>query len=278
MSRLEEMPEAEFFKKYLDNPATVYCIITEETIFYPQSGGQPRFVALLCPKFYPGILVCVLNGKQPNAHSFVLNSDIGTMTSISSSDAIFKVLHAKTLPSKCVIHLGTFTSSEAPSMFIAGEAVRQDIDDVTRNLNSVYHTAGHILYDAVLSLDDILQVEEGVSKAHFFPTGSYVEFNGLIENAHRAAIQAKVEELVAKQSKILSYMWNAESPEKIPLGLERMSADALEEDVRVTMIEGGYPWACCGTHVDGTGSVEGIVLSKKFRRSNGKTSIGYKVI
>lgn len=142
----------------------------------------------------------------------------------------------------------------------------------------MYHTAGHILYDAVLSLNHVLQIDEGVSKAHFFPTGSYVEFNGLIENTHRAAIQVEIGELVAKRSNILTYMWDAENSEKTPLGLDRIGVDVLEDDVRVTMIEGGNPWACCGTHVDDTGAVEGIVLSKKFRRSNGKTSIGYKVI
>jgi misacylated tRNA(Ala) deacylase len=246
ISPFEDLPEPEtlgLFKQFCSHPTPLHCVITEETIFFPQSGGQP--------------------------------GDIGSMTQPGSS-SIFTILQVRNTTSKCVIHLGTLSDPE--TFFETGEEVSQEIDGEARQLNSIYHTAGHILNDAVLQLNaDLGITEHGVSKAHFFPSGSYVEFNGLIASAQKDVIQNKVDELAAQKRKVLTHWWNGEElQEKQLFGLDRFSPLGKGEKTRVTCIEGLSAWACCGTHVRDTREV-GRIIVRGLRRRNGKTSVGYKV-
>jgi Ser-tRNA(Ala) deacylase AlaX len=191
--------------------------------------------------------------------------------------SVFYVLQVRSTTARCVIHLGTFSDPEI--FFRVGGEVRQEIDGEARLLNSVYHTAGQILNDAILQLNAELGIEKhAVSKAHFFPSGSYVEFSGLIAASQKDTIQNEVDMLVAKKLKVLTYWWSEEElREKRPFGLDRFLASGEEgENTRVTCIKGLSAWACCGTHVGDTGEVGRIVI-RGLRRRNGKTSVGYKV-
>jgi Ser-tRNA(Ala) deacylase AlaX len=238
------LPEAEkigLFKQFCTDPTEWYCVITKQSIFFPQSGGQP--------------------------------SDLGAMAGCGS---IFKVMQVRSTPTQCIIHLGTFSG---PDHFVSSVEVVQEIDSERRTLNSVYHTAGHVLNDAVLQLNNGLGIEgHGVSKAHFFPSGSYVEFDGLIASSKKGSIQEKVDELLNSNLKVLTKWWNAEElVAKKAFGLDRYSVPEYEgERTRVTVIDGLSAWACCGTHVEFTGDVGRIIVGG-FRRRHGKTSVGYKV-
>lgn len=85
-------------------------IITKETSFYGESGGQV--------------------------------GDTGKI--ISAGGAVFNVLETRKL-NKTIIHLGEVVSGK----FETGERVRTEIDDIQRNLTRANHTATHLLQAAL---------------------------------------------------------------------------------------------------------------------------------
>lgn len=147
-------------------------MISSETIFHPQGGGQP--------------------------------SDTGT---IIQGATIFTVTAARQDGNGQVLHLGQFTAGES---FKEDEAVEQSIDAEKRLLYSRYHTGGHVLGAAVRSLleKEIDGFDE--LKANHFPDAASCEFNGLIGGEHKAAIQAKVDEYVEKAMSVEVDWWEKE--------------------------------------------------------------------
>ncbi len=90
----------------------MYSVVLNETVFYPQGGGQP--------------------------------SDLGTM---QSDRALFNVLHVS-IEDGVVYHKGTF--KEAP--FTKGDKVELNVDASLRALHSRIHTAGHVIDYALSNL------------------------------------------------------------------------------------------------------------------------------
>lgn len=138
-------------------------LITEETIFYPQGGGQP--------------------------------TDVGTITSLTTK-TLFNVLIVRNAPGKRTLHFGTFASPD--STFASGEEVKQEIDAQKRLLYSRIHTAGHILGLAVGKLPELIP-DVVDTKAQHYPDAAYVEFKGFIDGKHKDAIQAQTDELVKQK-------------------------------------------------------------------------------
>lgn len=247
-SGLEE-DNRQLFKEGRDGD---FAIITDQTIFHPQGGGQP--------------------------------SDVGSMT-MQSPQRTFNVLSARmdAIRDGQVLHFGRLESSDTASsdlgnIFKPGDTITQEIDVEKRLYYSRLHTAGHVLGSAVRHL---LEKEiEGFDelKASHFPDSASCEFQGLIEGKWKEPIQKKVDEFVAAKLPVEVDFWDEDDFRKH--GLERLIPDpslaAPGEKFRIVKITGGELYPCGGTHVDTT-DLCGETKVKKISRSKGKSRVSYSV-
>jgi len=221
-----------------------FVVVTAETIFYIQGGGQP--------------------------------SDTGKMTlsSSDSSSSTFDVTSVRYGTDGQVLHLGSFSPSSSPP-FQPGDSVEQAIDSEKRLLNSRIHTGGHVVGLAVRYLSSsIPEVTE--LKAQHYPDLAFVDFKGLIDGKHKDAIQAQVDEYISQALPVKVYFWNeAELREKCAVVPEAVAIPEGEL-VRAVDIVGAGAYPCGGTHVADTGKV-GKVTIKKISRSKGNSKVSYTV-
>lgn len=223
-----------------------FIVVTAETIFYAQGGGQP--------------------------------CDTGTMTLSSSSDPSapkFDVTSVRNGADGQILHLGSFSNSSESSSFQPGESILQAIDSDKRLLNSRIHTGGHVVGLAVRHLaSSIPEVSE--LKAQHYPDLAFVDFKGLIDGKHKDAIQAQVDEYISQALPVKVYFWNeAELREKCAVVPEAVAIPEGEL-VRAVDIVGAGAYPCGGTHVPDTGKV-GKVTIKKISRSKGNSKVSYVV-
>ncbi len=111
-------------------------LILDRTIFYPQGGGQPYDTG-------------------------VIGNDV----------AEFNVEEVRNFDGR-VFHIGKFLKGS----FNSGDEVICRVDRERRLLNSIYHSAGHLIDVALENLGYILEP----SKGHHFPDGAYDEYNAEI--------------------------------------------------------------------------------------------------
>lgn len=224
-----------------------HVLITDETIFYVQGGGQP--------------------------------TDTGTITPASSdSDSVFEVQSVRH-PAKGhqILHFGRFNPPTSKP-FSPGEEIKQSIDGGKRDLYSRLHTAGHVLGFAINALS-----REGVlpplteSKASHYPDSAAVEFGGLIDGKHKAAIQAKTDEFVAGAAPVRIHYWPLEELKEKCTGAEDFVLPEGEERGRVVEMVGMGAYPCGGTHV-GDCSLVGKIEVKKISRSKGVSRVSYRVL
>ena len=227
-----------------------HVVVTEQTIFHPQGGGQP--------------------------------SDIGTMTGPSGTSFAVDAVRMDAVRDGQVLHFGRFTSTTASpseiSIFKEGETVEQAIDIEKRLLYSRLHTAGHVLGAAVRNL---LEKEvDGFDelKASHFPDSAACEFQGLIDGKWKEPIQKKVNDYIAAKMPVEIDWWDEEDFRK--RGLERLIPDRSlappGEKFRVVNIVGAEVYPCGGTHVDTT-NLCGETKVKKISRSKGNSRVSYAV-
>lgn len=233
-------------------------------------------------------IFCAQGGGQP--------SDTGTMTSADSTFTVSSVRHA---PNHRVLHLGSFENGSA---FPPDAQVKQDIDPATRLLHSRLHTAGHLMSLAIRSLSasassppasttalfpvaeppPVPEIEE--LKASHFPGAAFVEFKGLIPGDAKPAIQARCDEIVAKDLPVACYFWEegeirarcASVPESIEGLLEESSNGDGKRTARAMEVEGLGAYPCGGTHVGTTREV-GRVVVRNIKRAKGITKVSYEV-
>lgn len=222
-----------------------HVLVTDETIFYVQGGGQP--------------------------------TDTGTISDLSSKNT-FEVQSVRhPAEGGQILHFGRFNPPSS-TPFSVGEQIKQAIDAEKRDLYSRLHTAGHVLGFAINALS-----REGVlpplteSKASHYPDMASVEFGGLIDGKHKAAIQAKTDEFVKSAAKVNVHYWPLEELKAKCTGAEDFVLPEGEELGRVVEMEcmGSYP--CGGTHVGHCGLV-GKVEVKKISRSKGVSRVSYRVL
>ena len=252
--------------KQIPQDADHYVVVTAETIFYAQGGGQPSDTGI------------IRSGRQ----------DFNGMSSFS----VLAVRHAS---SGQILHLGRFEPSTTES-FTAGTQVFQSIDGDKRHLNSRIHTAGHIVGLAVRHLStanasgsgplvaDLGKITE--LKAQHYPEASFVDFRGLIDGKLKEAIQSQCDRFVEQALPIKVYWWNeAELRERCAIVPENMAMpvlstmDGIESGpplFRAVDIEGAGAYPCGGTHVTDT-SVVGKIEIRKISRSKGMSKVSYSV-
>ena len=217
-----------------------YVVITNQTIFHPQGGGQPF--------------------------------DVGKM--IHESGSIFEVSSVRmdTVYDGQVLHFGRFTQAK----FKAGDQVEQEVDVEKRLLYSRYHTAGHVLGAAVRHLlgKEVADFDE--LKASHFPDSAACEFQGNIDGKWKDVIQKKVEEYIAAKMPVEIDWWDEDDFRKHKL--ERLIPDRSlappGQKFRVVKIVGAEVYPCGGTHVNTTDQC-GETLVKKIARKSGQSRISY---
>lgn len=217
-----------------------YVVSTASTIFHAQGGGQP--------------------------------SDTGTMTSGASTFHVHQVRRVE----PAILHMGIF-SGDANEAFAAGGDAQQHIDVDKRMLHSRIHTAGHIIGLAAASLraEGALDASIVDGKASHYPGAAFVEFVGLIPGDKKAAIQAKTDELVARDLPVKIHFWDEAKARKECTGV----LDSFKQDdqgVRVVEIGDAGSYPCGGTHVKTTKGC-GRVVIRNIKRQKGITKVSYEV-
>lgn len=221
-----------------------YAIVTDETIFHPQGGGQP--------------------------------SDAGT---ISNNVLDFRVEMARTdaIDPGQVLHFGRFINNSG-QLFSEGNKAIQSIDVEKRELYSRYHTAGHVLGAAVRHLleNQIPGFDE--LKASHFPDSAACEFQGAIEGKWKDSIQKQVDEYISANMPVEIDYWDEN--DFASENLERLVPDKkIFETVpggklRVVKIVGAEVYPCGGTHVDST-ELCGKTNVRKISRAKGTSRVSY---
>ncbi|WP_322712258.1 alanine--tRNA ligase-related protein [Nostoc sp. ChiSLP03a] len=207
--------------------------VLDSTVFYPQGGGQP--------------------------------SDIGTIEARGVQIPITFV----SFVDEEVRHYGDFSSISLEK----GEEVILYVDETRRMQNAKAHTAGHLMYTIVESLDKNLIAVKG----YHFPDGSYVEFQGSpsFENTEKfiAEVNTKISEALDKASNVEASLITSEElavrwsniPNNLPPG----------KPLRVVTIDNLHPTPCGGTHLKSLNELKSVVVTKA-KRQKGNLKISYK--
>ncbi|UNI16439.1 hypothetical protein JDV02_002871 [Purpureocillium takamizusanense] len=232
------------FKSFADDDVVV---VTEETIFYAQGGGQPF--------------------------------DTGFMTSAPANFQVLAVRSSVASPGQ-VLHLGRHLEGALAQ----GDAVEQHIDSKRRDDNSRLHTGGHVVALAVRkhllngAVDDASHKDLVELGASHYPDSAYVNFQGTIEALHEDAIQAQVDAYIDAALPVKVYYWSEEELRSRCAAVP--DAVAIQDKdgglTRAVDIEGAGAYPCGGTHVKDTRLV-GKVKVKKISRSKGCSRVSYTV-
>lgn len=208
------------------------AVILENTVFYPQGGGQP--------------------------------ADQGEI--VAESGAVFNVTDVRLDAEGVVWHFGAFASGN----FATGETVSLKINQERRIQNAKNHSAGHLLDCAV----EKLQLTQLVpTKGFHFPEGSYVEYEGTLENGAEILtwLQATLNDILEQNPIVviqdLSYDEARQQGITAPPG----------KSARMVNFEGFAACGCGGTHMPSAKEIGAINL-RKIKSKKGKTKISYEVI
>ena len=119
------------------------------------------------------------------------------------------------------------------------------------DLNCRLHTAGHIVGVAVHHLAQLIpDVVE--LRAQHYPDAAFVEFRGLIDGKHKAAIQANCDESIQEALPVKTVWWNkTQLKEKNAIVSDSLTVSELERP-RVVNIEGAGTYSCGGAHIHDT--------------------------
>ncbi|KAI9370660.1 Threonyl/alanyl tRNA synthetase [Aspergillus egyptiacus] len=252
-----------------------FALTTRTTIFYPQGGGQPSDT---------GVIVSSESRIQSNN----LNNEGEKEEEDASKGAFeFEVLLVRKTSDGSILHFGRFATSPSSEILLGAQLcfngnqmskeVSLRIDSQKRNYHSRLHTAGHILGLAMRLLAPVLGERKKV-KANHFPGEASMEFEGMLYNEHKGAIQDKVDEIVAQQLSVRISWWDEEEVERRKEELDMVEGREVGGMGRVRIAEIGEVDAnpCGGTHVEHTGAT-GRILIRKIGRQKGVTRVSYEV-
>ncbi len=135
------------------------------------------------------------------------------------------------------------------------QSVTLHVEEKRRQLNTRYHTAGHLIGCVVESLFPNCKAIKG----HQFPREAYVEFEGIINPS---------EEILETLQRKVSFDTSRN------LKVNRLEASDM---VRAIEIERYPPVPCGGTHVSELQEI-GIVTITKIKPKGGNTKISYGII
>ncbi len=219
--------------EYVANDERGSYCVLDSTVFYPQGGGQP--------------------------------SDIGTI----EAKGVQLPIGFVSFVDGDVRHYGDFSSVSLEK----GEEVNLYVDEAHRMQNAKAHTAGHLMYTIIESLDKNLIAVKG----YHFPDGSYVEFKGspLFENT-----EIFIAEVNTKISQALNEATSVEvsliTPEKLAVRWSNIPNNLPPgKPLRVVTIDNFHPTPCGGTHLKSLNELKSVIVTK-VKRQKGNLKISYK--
>lgn len=219
------------------------ALVLDDTIFYPQGGGQS------------------------SDKGTILGAGVGADTD-AVAGAEF-VVEAVSFKDGIVYHKGAFKSGE----FKSGDTVELNIDSELRMRNARLHSAGHLIDVAVRNLGlDIIP-----TKGYHFPDGPYVEYTGELPPCDKEQlpdkIQAELNRLIAQGGTVKTQYANrdelAQLCEHVP---DYLPADKPSRVVTMSTL--GCP--CGGTHVKELSDL-GAVAITKVKTKGGKIRVSYSL-
>jgi Ser-tRNA(Ala) deacylase AlaX len=225
------------------------ALVLDQTLFYPQGGGQP--------------------------------SDTGYIFKIKHQDTFhsvstphFRVKMVRLMDEGEIYHIGSFVNVADDGVTVQEQdQVVMQIDAVSRELHRRYHTAGHVISVAVRSFDlpDVQEI-----KGHHFPGEAYVEFQGTIPKERLADIQTYCDKITSEGRRVQgSYPGSIEEMESKCLIIPNaVDVNNNKKIVRIVDVQGIGAYPCGGTHVDNTADL-GKMTVKKISHSKGHTKISY---
>lgn len=198
----------------------------DETIFYPQGGGQP--------------------------------SDKGV---VRGNQGTFTVTHARMMAGSVILE-GMLVGD-----LKRGEQVTAVIDWNTRYDHMRWHSAGHVLHEAVMETVPGLMPVSGEHGKH-----AYIEYEGTINPKLKETLEKKAQMLVAHDLTLHTEMVSLDElkkrsawvPEKLP----------VHKPLRILQIEGYQPIPDGGTQVKKTGEV-GTIRVTEIERLGNYTRVHY---
>ena len=206
--------------------------ILDHSLFYPQGGGQPAD-----------------QGK------IFTEKDVYGVVDVRKVDGEIRHYIDPDCPSD--IHTGT---------------VKMNIDKQRRDINTRYHSAGHL----IAAIAEGLSPEIIAVKGHHFPGEAYVEFKGILPDAEVFAnqLQTAINSKLSSQTAVIIEEFGAEKSAMLAESLpyEIPKSDSL----RVCRIEGFTPAPCGGTHVKDLKEIGSIIIGR-CRSKKGKTKVNYDV-
>lgn len=211
-------------------------VVLNETCFYPRGGGQ--------------------------------DWDTGT---IKGNDGTkFQIEEVRLDENGVVHHVGQFATDE----FVAGAAVKCEVDMNRRAINTKLHSAGHVVD---LAVDRLSLGWEPVRGAHY-PHMSFVEYEGEASPEECETIRGQIQEIVTEVTTSapeneIRFMPVSEMhtvcrhvPKNIP----------TNKPARVVIYNGDYGIPCGGTHVRKLDEI-GKVTITKVKCKKGITKVSYRV-
>lgn len=210
-----------------------YEIQLDQTVFYPQGGGQPW--------------------------------DTGSITDANGN--IFEVDEVRLLPDGIIRHCGHFTGE----VFSEGVAVQLKIDAERRLSNTKNHSAGHVVDIAAYELGLYDHIKP--TKGYHFPAGSYVQYDGMLDNIDEdliKAVETKCNELITQDLQIFAVDLD-------PVEAEKKGITAPEGKLARFVYFQNYEsvgCGCGGTHVGSTKEL-GTMIIRKIKSKKGITKVSY---
>lgn len=203
-------------------------LVLNQTIFYPQGGGQP--------------------------------SDRGVIKNHNGSFTVNYVA----MEESHLIHYGKLTGT-----LVKDNTVHLELDWPTRYQHMQWHTAGHILDEAV---KEVLPEFIGAKGQHGINNQCYIEFQGFIDESYRDTIQSKINAIIAAKEPITTRMVTRDQikAEKI-----RLSTLPSNKPLRLLQIGERSPVPDGGTQLTSTGELWPIILTH-FEYQEGNTRIHYQ--
>ncbi|KAJ5808990.1 hypothetical protein N7474_010259 [Penicillium riverlandense] len=243
-----ESENRDLFKTASDDD---FVIVTKDTIFHPQGGGQP--------------------------------SDEGTMTAIRTGCDVpgieVRAARMDAMNEGRVLHLVRFINNTEGNNIRPGDCVEQMVNAEKRLLYSRLHTAGHVLGSAVRHLleDKVADFDE--LKASHFPESASCEFRGSIEGKWKDSIQNKVNDFIKRAMPVEIDFWSEDDFRREGVSHLIPNRQLLlpgQDRFRVVRIVGAEVYPCGGTHVEST-DLCGETTVRKISRSKGTSKVSYSV-
>jgi alanyl-tRNA synthetase len=218
--------------QYKKDERGIPYILLDRTIFYPQGGGQPYDRGKIIGDGFEYVVRDVRQIEEEIRHY------IEPSQSLSQNQPENSV-------AKCLL------------------------DKERRLLNARYHTAGHLLGNAVEELCPNLKAQ----KCHAFPGEAYIEFIGN-EMPNEESLQKKLQNAITENLPTKIFETDRRQFESTYYKLPYEIPEAKK--FRGMQIGNYQPIPCGGTHVMSTGEIGEITL-KKMKQKNGLLKISFVV-